>query len=108
MPILRYELKHGDMLTFGILECQYLVGGDVDMVSKIYYVRYLVDSLSDGYLAAVRLNYTFAEVRKNIKMYDASDLKINTAGPEKRLLLHRGTENFLGLQLRYSPSSYNF
>ena len=63
------------MLTFGILECQYLVGGDVDMVSKIYYVRYLVDSLSDGYLAAVRLNYTFAEVRKNIKMYDASVFK---------------------------------
>ncbi|XP_073240305.1 uncharacterized protein [Porites lutea] len=31
VPILRYELKHGDMLTFGILECQYLVGGDVDM-----------------------------------------------------------------------------
>ena len=40
-------------------------------------------------------------------MYDASDLKINPAGPEKRLLLHRGTENFLGLQLRYSPASYN-
>lgn len=30
-------------------------------------------------------------------MYDASDLKINPAGPEKRLLLHQGTENFLGL-----------
>lgn len=77
------------------------------MVSKIYYDRQQIDSLSEGYLAAVRLNYTFAEARKNIKMYDTSDLKINTTGPEKRLLLHRGTENFLGLQLRYSPSSYN-
>ena len=77
------------------------------MVSKIYYVRQQIDSLSEGYLAAVRLNYTFAEARKNIKMNDTSDLKINTTGPEKRLLLHRGTENFLGLQLRYSPSSYN-
>ena len=77
------------------------------MVSKIYYVRQQIDSLSEGYLAAVRVNYTFAEARKNIKMNDTSDLKINTTGPEKRLLLHRGTENFLGLQLRYSPSSYN-
>ena len=78
------------------------------MVSKIYYDRQWIDSLSEGYLAAVRLNYTFAEARKNIKMYDTSDLKINTTGPEKRLLLHRRTEeNFLGLQLRYSPSSYN-
>ena len=40
-------------------------------------------------------------------MDDASDLKINTAGPEKRPLLDRELEDFLGLQLRYSPSSYN-
>ena len=55
----------------------------------------------------VKRAYVFVEARKNIKMNDTSDLKINTTGPEKRLLLHRGTENFLGLQLRYSPSSYN-
>ena len=52
------------------------------MVSKIYYVRQQIDSLSEGYLAAVRVNYTFAEARKNIKMNDTSDLKINTTGPE--------------------------
>ena len=33
-PTIRYELKHGDMLTFGDVKCQYLVELDTNEVGK--------------------------------------------------------------------------
>lgn len=33
-PTIRYELKHGDMLTLGDVKCQYLVGLDMEEVGK--------------------------------------------------------------------------
>ena len=34
-PTIRYELKHGDMLTFGDVKCQYVVDLDTEEV-KLY------------------------------------------------------------------------
>ena len=33
-PTIRFELKHGDMLTLGDVKCQYLVGLDMEEVGK--------------------------------------------------------------------------
>ena len=32
IPTIRYELKHGVMLTMGDVTCQYLIGRDMDEV----------------------------------------------------------------------------
>lgn len=37
-PTIRYELKHGDMLTFGDVKCQYVV--DLDTEEVKLYVHY--------------------------------------------------------------------
>ena len=38
-PTIRYELKHGDMLTFGDVKCQYVV--DLDTEEVKLYVHYV-------------------------------------------------------------------